>query len=86
MCMCVAYAWCACVYINCLCLYVRVIVHVCNQCNMYGFQVGFQSVHVYTLADAGFKERGGVVVEGDHQKGEVAGGGCAPSRAKRGSF
>ena len=48
VCMCVAYAWCACVYINCLCLYVRVIVHVCNQCNMYGFQVGFQSVHVHT--------------------------------------
>ena len=26
------------------------------------------------LADAGFKERGGVVGEGDHQKGEGAGG------------
>ena len=45
--MCVAYAWCACacVYINCLCFCVRVIVHVFNQCNMYSFQVGFQSVH-----------------------------------------
>ena len=31
-------------------------------------------------------KKGGVVVEGDHQKGEGAGGGCAPSRAKRGSF
>ena len=39
------------------------------------------------LADAGFQERGGgVVVEGGHQKGEGAGGGCAPSGAKRGSF
>ena len=26
-------------------------------------------------------KKGGVVVEGDHQKGEGAGGGCAPSRA-----
>ena len=32
------------------------------------------------------KKGGGVVVEGDHQKWEGAGGGCAPSRAKRGSF
>ena len=31
-------------------------------------------------------KKGGVVVEGDHQKGEGAGGGCGPSRAKRGSF
>ena len=31
-------------------------------------------------------KKGGVAVEGDHQKGEGAGGGCAPSRAKRGSF
>ena len=38
-----------------------------------------------TLADAGFKERGGCS-GGDHRKGEGAGGGCAPSRAKRGSF
>ena len=31
-------------------------------------------------------KKGGVAVEGDHQKGEGAGGECAPSRAKRGSF
>ena len=31
-------------------------------------------------------KKGGVVVEGDHQKGEGAGGGCVPSGAKRGSF
>ena len=39
-----------------------------------------------TLADAGFKERGGCSGGGDQEKGEGAGGGCAPSRAKRGSF
>ena len=31
-------------------------------------------------------KKGGVIVEGDHQKGEGAGGGCAPSRTKRASF
>ena len=30
-------------------------------------------------------KKGGVVVEGDHQKGEGAGGGCGPSHAKRGN-